>query len=133
MGKWKWSSNALKNGTKRRWVVSFTPRALYLRGSIPGTHPLDRRLGCPQSRSGLYGQEKNLTKVIKVIRRTVLRNNCLRCLLYLYFDRYMFRPLSAILRWNTQYIKKLLLLQRIRCILYKSYCILFWQILPSFT
>jgi hypothetical protein len=54
---------------------------------------------------------------IKVIRRTVFRNNCSRRLLYLYFDRYIFRPLSAIFRRNTQYIKKLLLLQRIRCIL----------------
>jgi hypothetical protein len=38
-----------------------------------------------------------------------IRRNCLsqqlfsRCLLHLYFDRYMFRPLLAIIKWNTQY------------------------------
>jgi hypothetical protein len=37
----------------------------------------------------------------------------------------MFRPLPAILRVNTQYMKKLLLLQRIRCVLYQSYCVCF--------
>jgi hypothetical protein len=36
-------------------VVSFTPRPLY------PWYILDRRLGRPQSRSGLYGKEKYLT------------------------------------------------------------------------
>jgi hypothetical protein len=40
-------------GTRRRWVVSFTPRRLYPR------HPLERRLGGPQSRSERGGDEKN--------------------------------------------------------------------------
>jgi hypothetical protein len=56
-------------------------------------------------------------------QKNLLRNNCARRLLNVYFDRYMFRPSLAIIRWNTQYnIKKLLFLQRIRCLLYKLYC-----------
>jgi hypothetical protein len=38
-------------GTGRRWVVSFTPRPLYLQANSPW-YPLDRRLGGPQSRFG---------------------------------------------------------------------------------
>jgi hypothetical protein len=38
-------------GTSWRWVVSFTPRSLYLRGKR-SHYPLDRRLGGPQSWSG---------------------------------------------------------------------------------
>jgi hypothetical protein len=45
-------------GTGWRWVVSFTPRPLYLQGKRPW-YPLDRRLGGPQSRSGRDGEEKN--------------------------------------------------------------------------
>jgi hypothetical protein len=56
-------------------------------------------------RKPFWGSASWCACFIKVIRRTVFRNNCLRCLLYLYLDRYMFRPLSAILRRNTQYIK----------------------------
>jgi len=44
-------------GTKRRWVVSFTLRSLYIRGKSP-RYPLDRRLGGPQNRSEC-GEEKN--------------------------------------------------------------------------
>jgi hypothetical protein len=40
-------------GTRRRWVVSFTPWPLYSR------YPLDRRPAGPQSRSGRGGEEKN--------------------------------------------------------------------------
>jgi hypothetical protein len=40
---------------------------------------------------------------IKVIRRTVFRNDSSRCLFHLHFDRYMFRPSLAILRRNIQY------------------------------
>jgi hypothetical protein len=41
-------------GTSWRWVVSFTPWPLYIRGN------LDRRRGGPQSRSGPRGEEKIL-------------------------------------------------------------------------
>jgi hypothetical protein len=39
-------------------MVSYTPRPLYPRGKSP-RHPLDRRLGGPQSRSGRCGEERN--------------------------------------------------------------------------
>jgi hypothetical protein len=45
-------------GTRWRWVVSFTPRPLYLQGKSL-CYPLDRRLGGSQSRSGRGGEEKN--------------------------------------------------------------------------
>jgi hypothetical protein len=45
-------------GTKCRWVVSFTPRSLYLQCKSP-CYPLLRRLGGPQRRSGCSGEEKN--------------------------------------------------------------------------
>jgi hypothetical protein len=45
-------------GTRRRWVVSFTPRPLYLPVKEL-LYPLDRRLGGLQSRSGRGGEEKN--------------------------------------------------------------------------
>jgi hypothetical protein len=51
------SSHLLHLGTSWRQAVSFTPLPLYLRGKIP-RHPLDRRLGGPQSRSGLRAEEK---------------------------------------------------------------------------
>jgi hypothetical protein len=37
-------------GTRRRWLVSFTPRSLYSLTKSPW-YPLNRRLGGPQSRS----------------------------------------------------------------------------------
>jgi hypothetical protein len=48
----------LNLGSRWRWVVSFTPRPLYLQGKSPW-YPLDRKLGGPQSRSGGGGEEKN--------------------------------------------------------------------------
>jgi hypothetical protein len=39
-------------------VVSFTARPLYSQGKS-AWYPLDRRLGGPQSRAGLGGEEKN--------------------------------------------------------------------------
>jgi hypothetical protein len=45
-------------GTRLRWVVSFTPRPLYLQGKIP-RYAFDRRLGGPQSRSERDTEEKN--------------------------------------------------------------------------
>jgi hypothetical protein len=44
--------------TRWKWVTIFTPRPLYLQGKSPW-HPLDRRLGGPQNRSGRGGKEKN--------------------------------------------------------------------------
>jgi hypothetical protein len=43
--------------TRRKSVVSFTPRPLYNRGNSH-RRPLDRRLGGPQSQSGRGGEEK---------------------------------------------------------------------------
>jgi hypothetical protein len=47
----------LELGTSWRWVVSFTPRPLYLLWESL-RYPLDRRLGWPQSWSGRRGEEK---------------------------------------------------------------------------
>jgi hypothetical protein len=60
MGKWRYSSTVLDITTIRcRCVVSFTPLPLYLRGKS-SLYPLDRRLDGPQSRSGRYGEGKDL-------------------------------------------------------------------------
>jgi hypothetical protein len=56
MGDWRYSSTILDLGTRRTWVVSFTPRPLYPGGNRPRHRP-DRRLGGPQSRSGRCGEE----------------------------------------------------------------------------
>jgi hypothetical protein len=53
-GEWRYSSTILVLGNKCRWVVSFTPRPLYLRGKSP-RFPLYRRLGGPQSSAGYCG------------------------------------------------------------------------------
>jgi hypothetical protein len=45
-------------GTRWRWVVSVTPRPLYPQGKGPW-YPLEWRLGEPQSRSRIGGEEKN--------------------------------------------------------------------------
>jgi hypothetical protein len=55
----KHSSTILNLGTRWRWAVSFTPLLLYLRGNNPW-YPFHRKLGGPHSRSGRYGEEKNL-------------------------------------------------------------------------
>jgi hypothetical protein len=47
-------------GTRRRWMVSFSPRPPYPQGKSP-YYPLYRRLGGPQSRSGHGGEEKNFS------------------------------------------------------------------------
>jgi hypothetical protein len=46
-------------GTCWRWVVGFTPVALYPRAKNP-RYSLDRTQGGPQNRSGWRGEEKNL-------------------------------------------------------------------------
>jgi hypothetical protein len=50
------------------WVVSFTPRPLYPQGKSPW-HPLDRRLGGHQSRSGRDGEEKPWTPIVQPVAR----------------------------------------------------------------
>jgi hypothetical protein len=59
MGEWQYSSSILRLDIRWRWVVSFTPRPLYTMGNRP-QHPLNRRLGVPQNRSGHCGEEKHL-------------------------------------------------------------------------
>jgi hypothetical protein len=60
MGKWMYRSAFLNLIISWRYVVSFTPRPLYLRGKSPRC-PLDRRLGRPQNRSDRHVEEKNFT------------------------------------------------------------------------
>jgi hypothetical protein len=45
-------------GTRLRWVVSFTPRSLYIQGKSPW-YPLDRRLGGPRRWSGRGDGKRN--------------------------------------------------------------------------
>jgi hypothetical protein len=45
VGEWRYNFNILNLGTRRRWVVSFTPWALYPRETVPGTHWTGRRDG----------------------------------------------------------------------------------------
>jgi hypothetical protein len=61
-GEWSYRSTILDLGT--RWSGSFRPQLLYPQGKSP-RYPLDRRLGGPQSRSGRYGEEKNLAPAMK--------------------------------------------------------------------
>jgi hypothetical protein len=61
----------LNHGSRWRWVVSFTPRPLYLRGKSP-RYPLDRRLGGPQSRSGHSGDEENKSLPFPAGNRTLV-------------------------------------------------------------
>jgi hypothetical protein len=46
-------------GTSSRWMVNFTPRPLYSWGKSPHC-PMDRMLGVPQGRSGLYAEIKSV-------------------------------------------------------------------------
>jgi len=50
-------------GSRWKWMVSFTPRPLYLHGKSP-RYSLDRRLGGPQSRSGTTIPAGNWTSVV---------------------------------------------------------------------
>jgi hypothetical protein len=59
MGDCMYRSTFSDLGTNWSWVISFTPRPLYLRGKSP-RWPLYRRFGGPQSRSGRHGEEKIL-------------------------------------------------------------------------
>jgi hypothetical protein len=49
MGESRYSCTILDLGTRRRWVVSFTPRPLYPRESPPGTNWIGGRLGSKAS------------------------------------------------------------------------------------
>jgi hypothetical protein len=59
MGEQRYSSIILHLNTRWRWVVSFTPRPLYLWGRSPW-YFLIRRLDGPQCRFGRCGVEKNV-------------------------------------------------------------------------
>jgi hypothetical protein len=59
MGELRYSSAILDFGTRRRWVVSFTPPVALPRGKSP-PNILDRRLDGPESRSG-HRVGENLT------------------------------------------------------------------------
>jgi hypothetical protein len=52
-------------GTRWRWVVSFTPRPLYARGTSL-RYLSGRRLGGPQSRSGRSVDEKNVLPLLEI-------------------------------------------------------------------
>jgi hypothetical protein len=52
-------SRILDLDTSWKWVISFTPRPLYLLRKIP-SYPFDRRLSGPQSRSIRHGEQKHL-------------------------------------------------------------------------
>jgi hypothetical protein len=59
MGEYGYSSSILDLVIRWRWVVSFRPLPLYLRGKSP-RYPLDRRLRGPQSPPKRCEEEKNL-------------------------------------------------------------------------
>jgi hypothetical protein len=65
MGKWRYSSTILDEGTQQRWVVILAPWPLHPGERAPW-YPLDRRLGAPQSWSGWYAEEKNLLPLPKI-------------------------------------------------------------------
>jgi hypothetical protein len=60
IGEWRYSFTILDLSISWRWVVSFTPLPLYLRGNRP-RYPSDRGLSGTQSRSGRCGEENNLS------------------------------------------------------------------------
>jgi hypothetical protein len=62
MGEWKYSSTILDFGIRSSWVDSFTPQPIQPRGNLP-RYPSDRKLGAPHSRSGRYGEKKNVAFV----------------------------------------------------------------------
>jgi hypothetical protein len=59
MGERRCSFIIFNLGTRWRWVVGFTPQALYPRENSP-QYPLYRRLGRPQYLSARYGEGKNV-------------------------------------------------------------------------
>jgi hypothetical protein len=60
MREWRYSSTILDLSTRCRCVVIFTlPCSFIPRETAPGMYLLYRRLGEPQSRSGLNAEERN--------------------------------------------------------------------------
>jgi hypothetical protein len=62
----------LNLGTRWRRQISFMPLQFYPRGNTP-RYPLYRRLGRPQSRSGCYGEYKNLLPLPGIESRLLCR------------------------------------------------------------
>jgi hypothetical protein len=60
MGEWVYRCTFRDLRTRWRLVISFTPLPLYPQGKSL-RYPLYRKLGGPQSQSGRYGEENNLT------------------------------------------------------------------------
>ena len=56
----------LKRGTRWRLVVSFKLRPLYPQGKKKPLYTLNRKLGGPQGRAGLSGDEKNTFKPVGI-------------------------------------------------------------------
>jgi hypothetical protein len=59
---WSYNSDIIDLSNGWSWVISFTPRPLYVRWKGP-RYSLDKRLGAPQSRTGRCGVEKNYVPV----------------------------------------------------------------------
>jgi hypothetical protein len=81
-------------GTRRRWVVRFTPPvALHPRKSP--WYPLDRRLGGPQSQSGRGGEEKN-SQPLPGLKPPIIQSVAQRCITELSRPRYVYREVIAL-------------------------------------
>jgi hypothetical protein len=65
MEEWRYSSTILHLRTRWRWRIKFLPQSFNPLGSGP-RYPLRIRLGGPQGRSGLYGEEKSLLPLLEV-------------------------------------------------------------------
>jgi hypothetical protein len=62
MGEWSYSSTILDLGSRWRWVVSFTPRPIYLRGNS-FQYSLNRRILGPRSAMDAVEKIKSLAPV----------------------------------------------------------------------
>jgi hypothetical protein len=79
-GEWRYSSTILDLGTRWRWMVSITPRQLYLQRNNP-RYPLYRRLRGPQNRSKCNGEQKNILPLRAIEFLPLCRPACLSLLL----------------------------------------------------
>jgi hypothetical protein len=75
MGEWRYRSTIPDLGTRWMWIVSFTPRPLYLRRKSP-RYPLDRRLGGHHTWSGRCRIEKYLLPLPGIKLRPVQHLTC---------------------------------------------------------